>query len=184
MKQTFITLVALSILGVQQLQSQTSETETTTPPATQEESQDNVTEEVITKIIRIKGANGEEKVIKQQQVISTKSNIQFNPEDENKTNMDATYTAEKVTVKNYGKTSSEKLYTSIPDRDGFIFTFLDENGERMGKAKPLSSANGYYLIHTGANDHCVGHIDDQKNLILETFNTKKDSIVTLVYKLQ
>ncbi|SEK57394.1 hypothetical protein SAMN04487910_0855 [Aquimarina amphilecti] len=144
---------------------------------------ENSSEEVVTKIIRIKGANGEEKVIKQQQVITKKSEVKLNPnEEDNETNRTAVYAPQKVSVKNSGTTSNEKIYSSVPDGTGYILTLIDEKGEKISKAKLLS--NGYYLINSGLKDNCLGHFDESKNLILETYNSVTDSILTLTYKLK
>ncbi|WP_299311935.1 hypothetical protein [uncultured Aquimarina sp.] len=147
------------------------------------EAKENTSEEVVTKIIRIKGANGEEKVIKQQQVITKKSEVKLSPDEEDgETNRTAVYTPQKVSVKNSGTTSNENIYSSIPDGSGYILTLIDEKGEKTSKAKPVS--NGYYIINNGAKDNCLGRFDESKNLILETYDTVKDSIITLTYKLK
>ncbi|WP_298540573.1 hypothetical protein [uncultured Aquimarina sp.] len=144
---------------------------------------ENTSEEVVTKIIRIKGANGEEKVIKQQQVITKKSEVKLSPDEEDgETNRTAVYAPEKVSIKNSGTTSSEKIYSSIPDGSGYILTLIDEKGEKTSKAKPVS--NGYYLVNMGPKDNCLGHFDESKNLIMETYDTVKDSVITLSYKLK
>ncbi len=144
---------------------------------------ENSSEEIVTKTIRIKGANGEEKVIKQQQVITKKSEVKLSPDEEDdKTNRTAVYAPEKVSVKNSGATSSEKIYSSIPDGNGYILTLIDEKGEKTAKAKPLS--NDYYLINNGVNDNCLGHFDDAKNLIIETYDSETDAILTVTYKLK
>ncbi|WP_108804024.1 hypothetical protein [Aquimarina sp. Aq107] len=150
---------------------------------TETKPKENSSEEVVTKIIRIKGANGEEKVIKQQQVITKKSEVTLNPnEEDDETNRTAVYTPEKVSVKNAGTTSNEKIYSSVPDGTGYILTLIDEQGEKISKAKLLS--NGYYIINSGIKDNCLGHFDESKNLVLETYDTVKDSVITLTYKLK
>ncbi|MBW1297206.1 hypothetical protein [Aquimarina litoralis] len=144
---------------------------------------ENSSEETVTKTIRIKGANGEEKIITEQQIITKKSELQLNPDEEDEdTNRTAVYSPQEVSIKNAGKTSSEKLYSSIPNGSGFIFTIIDENGEKMLKARPLS--NGYYLVNFGGNNNSLGHFDESKNLILETYDATSDSIVSSSYKLK
>ncbi|WP_299216560.1 hypothetical protein [uncultured Aquimarina sp.] len=151
--------------------------------AEETKAKENTSEEVVTKIIRIKGANGEEKVIKQQQVITKKSEVKLSPDEEDgETNRTAVYTPQKVSVKNSGTTSNEKIYSSISDGSGYILTLIDEKGEKTSKAKPIS--NGYYLVNTGPKDNCLGHFDENKNLILETYDSSTDAIVTLTYKLK
>ncbi|WP_299437158.1 hypothetical protein [uncultured Aquimarina sp.] len=151
--------------------------------AEETKAKENTSEEVVTKIIRIKGANGEEKVIKQQQVITKKSEVKLSPDEKDgETNRTAVYTPQKVSVKNSGTTSNEKLYSSIPDGTGYMLTLIDEKGEKISKAKPLS--NGYYLVNMGSKDNCLGHFDEAKNLILETYDSATDAVVILTYKLK
>ncbi len=143
---------------------------------------ENTSEETVTKIIRIKGANGEEKVIKQQQVVSKKSNLKLKTESDDKTNVDAVYGPEKVSIKNFGATANEEMYESIPDGDGYIISLINKNGEITAKAKPLSQSKTYYLINMGEKDNCVGYFDEDKNLILETFDSKNNNIISVTYK--
>ncbi len=140
----------------------------------------NVSEEVVTKIIRIKGANGEEKVIKEQQVITKTSDLKADPKDTGKINQNTIYTSDEVVVKNISPTSNEKQYTMVPKGKVIIITFTDEKGTRISKAKKLN--NEYYLISNGPKDNCIGHIDENKNLIIETFDVKNDSIISTLYK--
>jgi len=141
---------------------------------------ENSSEETVTKIIRIKGANGEEKVITQQQVITKKSKIKLNPDEEDgDTNRTALYAPETVSIKNGGTTSNEKIYKKIADGKGYILTLIDETGEKTSKARPIS--NGYYLIHMGAKDNCLGRFDQNKNLILEMFDQATNAVVQKKY---
>ncbi len=151
--------------------------------STETKPKENSSEEVVTKIIRIKGANGEEKVIKQQQVITKKSEVTLNPDEEDdETNRTAVYKPQKVSIKNAGTTSNERIYSSVPDGTGYILTLIDKQGEKISKAKLLS--NGYYIINSGIKDNSLGHFDEAKNLVLETYDTVKDSVITLTYKLK
>ncbi|MFD2562581.1 hypothetical protein [Aquimarina rubra] len=168
-----------TILGYSQSEEKKDEKE----KVEETKAKENTSEEVVTKIIRIKGANGEEKVIKQQQVITKKSEVKLSPDEEDgETNRTAVYTPEKVSIKNSGTTSNEKIYSSIPDGNGYVLTLIDEKGEKTSKAKPLS--NGYYLINNGANDNCLGRFDESKNLIIETYDAATDAVITLTYKLK
>ncbi|KAA1243704.1 hypothetical protein [Aquimarina sp. RZ0] len=140
---------------------------------------ENSSQETVTKIIKIKGANGEEKVIKEEQIITKKSKLQLDPEDEDKTNQTAVYTTEEISIKNSDSSSDERKYTMIPDGTGYIMTFNDENGQKISKARLVS--NGYYLVNNGNKDNCLGHFDENKNFILEMFDSKTDSIIKITY---
>ncbi|WP_103068473.1 hypothetical protein [Aquimarina sediminis] len=141
---------------------------------------ENSSKETVTKIIRIKGANGEEKVIKKQEVITKKSEIKFNPDDENKTNQSATYTDEEVAVEKSHTSSDMESYTITSDDKGFIITLLNKSGNKVTKVRPLS--NGYYIVNSGDNNNCIGHFDKDKNLILETYDSETDEVISTVYK--
>ncbi|MHA7059093.1 hypothetical protein ACWGOQ_0017840 [Aquimarina sp. M1] len=151
--------------------------------STASKAKENSSEEIVTKIIRIKGANGEEKVIKQQQVITKKSEVKLSPNEEHdETNRTAVYTPQEVSIKNAGTTSTQKIYSSVADGTGYIVTLIDEKGEKIAKAKPLS--NGYYLINSGKNNNYLGHFDNAKNLVIETYDSATDAIVSVTYKLK
>lgn len=182
LKNTIITiLLCCSFTGFAQSDTKEKDKNTKdTDTIVKAGNKENTSEETITKIIRIKGANGEEKVIKEQQVITKKSNIKLNPEDESEVNQTATYTPEEVSIKNSGVTSSDKIYSSIPDGTGYILTIMDEKGQKTSKARPLS--NGYFIVHNGLRDNCIGHFDDNKNLILEMYDSEKDTVISLSYK--
>lgn len=178
-KATLLVFLFFVFIGYTQSEDKKDEKEKTEKTKNKE----NSSEEIVTKTIRIKGANGEEKVITEQQIITKKSELKLNPDEEDEdTNRTAVYSPQTVSVKNAGKTSSEKLYSSIPNGSGYIFTIIDENGEKMLKARPLS--NGYYLVNFGNDNNCLGHFDDAKNLILETYDSTSDSIVSTSYKLK
>ena len=104
------------------------------------------------------------------------------PEDESEINHTATYTPEEVSIQNSGVTSTEKIYSSIPDGTGYILTIIDEKGQKTSKARVLS--NGYYIVHMGLKDNCVGHFDENKNLVLETYDSEQDKVISLSYKLK
>ncbi|WP_378173371.1 hypothetical protein [Aquimarina sp. SS2-1] len=177
--RTVITVMLFFCTMVNYAQSEEKKEEKDKPT----EAKENSSEEVVTKIIRIKGANGEEKVIKQQQVITKKSEVKLNPdEDDDETNRTAVYTPEKVSIKNSGTTSSQKIYSRVADGTGYVLTLIDENGEKTSKAMPLS--NGYYLIHNGVKDNSLGHFDDAKNLVIETYDTSTDAVIKLTYRLK
>ncbi len=141
---------------------------------------ENSSKETVTKIIRIKGANGEEKVIKKQEVITKKSKIKLNPGDEDKTNQSATYTDEEVAVQKSHSSSNMETYTKIPDGKGYRMTFLNKSGNKVSKVRPLS--NGYYIVNMGAKDNCLGHFDKDKNFILEVYDSSTDQVTTIIYK--
>jgi len=140
----------------------------------------NISEEVVTKIIRIKEANGKEKVITQQQVITKRSDLKADPNDQGKINQNTIYSPDQVTVKNISPTSDKKEYTMVPKGKTLIITLTDEKGRKITKAKRLK--NGYYLINNGGNDNCIGHMDENNNLILEMFDVQNDSIISISYK--
>ena len=139
----------------------------------------NTSEEIVTKIIRIKGANGEEKIIEQQEVITKTSKIQLKPEDQDKTNQSANYLPPEVHVKKSGPTSTEKTYSKIANETGFVITLQDETGEKVSYAMLLS--NGYYLVHLEEKNNCLGHFDKNDQLILERFDPITKSLQNVTY---
>ncbi|GAA3511396.1 hypothetical protein GCM10022393_26470 [Aquimarina addita] len=140
----------------------------------------NISQEIVTKTIKVKGANGEEKIITQEQVITKESELKLNPDDQDKTNQTATYSPEEVSVKNSDSFSNEKLYSLTEDGKNYIIKFVDEKGERVSKAVLLS--NDYYLIHNGDKDNCLGHFGENKILIIEMFDSETNSVVNKEYK--
>ncbi len=140
----------------------------------------NSSEEIVTKIIRIKGPNGEEKIIKKQEVIKKKSKIKLNPGDKDKTNQSAEYTEDEIVVEKSHSSSDMLKYTKIADDKGFVITFFRKEGNQISKARPIGS--GYYLVNMGEKDNCVGHFDKDKNFILEAYDTKTDEIISTVYQ--
>ncbi|SHI36887.1 hypothetical protein [Aquimarina spongiae] len=149
---------------------------------TTEKPKENSSEETVTKIIRIKGANGEEKVITKQEVITKKSKIELNPGDEDKTNQSAIYSDQEVQVQKSESSSDMDAYTKVTDGKGFVITLLNKTGNQVCKARPLS--NGYYIINAGGKDNTVGHFDNDKNLILESYDSNTDEVITTIYKLK
>ncbi len=144
------------------------------------QSKGNSSKETVTKIIRIKGPNGEEKVIKKQEVITKKAKIQFNPEDQDKTNQTAIYGDDEVAVQKSHSSSDMGTYTKISDGKGFVMTFLNKSGNKVSKVRPVSS--GYYLVNLGNKDNGLGHFDKDKNFIVETYDATADKVITTVYK--
>ncbi|WP_108867357.1 hypothetical protein [Aquimarina aquimarini] len=142
----------------------------------------NSSTETVTKIIRIKGPNGEEKVIKKQEVITKKSKMQLNPDDEGKTNQSVTYINDEVAVKKSHSSSDIRSYTKVADQKGFIMTFLDKSGNKVVKARPLSGTSGYYIVNSGDTNNSVGYFDEDKNFIVEMYDSKTDGIITIVYR--
>ena len=164
-------LIAFTILTTTTALSQTE--------AEAEKKDQNKSEEIVTKIIRIKGPNGEEKIIKQEEVITKKSNIKLNEEDgENQT---AVYGDAKVSVQKSGSASSNiEGYTKVEDGKGYVITLMNQKGSKVSKARMLS--NGYYIINMGDQDNSIGHFDDKKNLIIEMYDKSTDSIISKTYK--
>ncbi len=140
----------------------------------------NSSKETVTKITRIKGPNGEEKVIKKQEVITKKSKIKLNPGDEEKTNQTAIYEDEEVKVQQSHTSSENGRYTLISDGKGYRITFLEKSGNTTSKVRPLGS--GYYNVHMGEKNNAFGHFDKDKNFVLETYDAKMDKIITTIYK--
>ncbi len=145
-----------------------------------EKSKENSSKETVTKIIRIKGANGEEKVIKKQEVITRKSKIELNPGDEDKTNQSASYSDAEVQVEKSESSSDMDSYTKITDGKGYVITFLTKTGNKVSKVRPLN--NGYYIVNMGAKDNCIGHFDKDQNFILEAYDSNSDQVITTIYK--
>ncbi|PKV51060.1 hypothetical protein ATE84_3129 [Aquimarina sp. MAR_2010_214] len=140
----------------------------------------NSSQETVTKIIRIKGPNGEEKVIKKQEVITKKGKIKFSPDGKDKINQSAIYEDDEVVVQKFQTTSDMAGYTKVTDEKGFIVTLLHKSGNKVAKIRPLS--NGYYIVNSGDNNNCLGHFDKDENLILEMYDSKIDEVTTTVYK--
>ncbi len=143
-------------------------------------SKENSSKETVTKIIRIKGGHGEEKVIKKEEVITKQSKIKLNPGDEDKTNQSATYTDAEVQVQRSHSSTDEDSYTLIPDGKGYRITLLSKSGNKTTKARPVSS--GYYIVNMGGKDNCLGHFDKDKNFIVERYDANNDEVITTVYK--
>ncbi|WP_146052882.1 hypothetical protein [Aquimarina sp. I32.4] len=142
----------------------------------------NSSTETVTKIIRIKGPNGEEKIIKKQEVITKKSKMQLNPNDEGKTNQSVIYVNDEVAVKKSHSSSDIRSYTKVPDQKGFIMTFLDKSGNKVVKVRPLSGTSGYYIVNSGDTNNSIGYFDEDKNFIVEMYDSKTDGIITIVYR--
>lgn len=145
----------------------------------QQKTDDNSSEEVVTKTIRIKGGNGEEKVIKKKEVITKKSNIEFNPLEEDATNRTAIYNDEKVSVKKSHSSTDMDSYAMVADAKGFTITFISKTGTKTAKLRAISK--DYYLINNGYKDNSVGHFDSDKNFIVESYNETTDQIMTTIY---
>jgi len=144
------------------------------------DAKDNLSTETVTKIIRIKGANGEEKVIKKEEVITKRSKIKFNPEDEDKVNQTATYSDAEVQVQKSNSSTEIASYTMITDGKGYRMTFLNKTGNQVSKVRPIS--NNYYIVNLGEKNNGVGHFDADKNFILEMYDAQSDEIMTTIYK--
>ncbi len=143
-------------------------------------SNENSSKETVTKIIRIKGPNGEEKVIKKQEVITKKGKIKLNPGDEDKTNQTAIYGDDEVQVQKSHSSSDMGGYSKISDGKGYVMTFFNKSGNKVSKVRPVSS--GYYIVNLGNKDNGLGHFDKDKNFILETYEPTTDKVITTIYK--
>lgn len=165
--KTLITLILMICVSVNYAQEEENNTK-------------NSSEEIVTKIIRVKGPNGEEKVIKKQEVIKKKSKIKLNPGDEEKTNQSAEYTDDEIVIEKSHSSSDMEKYTKVTDDKGFVITFLKKEGNQVSKVRAIGS--GYYLVNMGEKDNCVGHFDKDKNFILEAYDIITDEIITTVYQ--
>ncbi|TPN89062.1 hypothetical protein [Aquimarina algicola] len=140
----------------------------------------NSSTEVVTKIIRIKGPNGEEKVITKKEVITKKSKIELNPEDENKTNQSATYSDEEVQIEKSSDSSADQTYTKVADENGFTMTFSDKSKDNTFKVRPINKE--YYIVSLDNNNNFFGYFDTENNFIIETYDHKIDKVITTIYK--
>ncbi len=140
----------------------------------------NSSKETVTKIIRIKGPNGEEKVIKKQEVITKKAKIKLNPDDQDKTNQTAIYGDEEVAIQKSHSASDMAKYSKISDGKGYVMTFFNKSGNKVSKVRPVSS--GYYIVNLGNKDNGLGHFDKDKNFIVETYDSNVDKVITTIYK--
>ncbi len=175
--------IVLPIISYAQSDTDTStDTSDDTEKITSKENslKENSSTETVVKTIRIKGANGEEKIIKKQEVITKKSKIELNPDDENKTNQAAAYTDEEVIVEKSHSSSDMDSYTKIVDEKGFTITLSSKSGTTVSKARLIG--DGYYLVNFGEKDNCIGHFDKDQNFLLESYNSKTDQVITTIYK--
>ncbi len=169
--KTLQTLFIIILLGyTSSIFAQSEETKST----------ENFSKETVTKIIRIKGPNGEEKVIKKQEVITKKGKIKLNPGDEGKTNQSASYADEEVQVQKSQSSSDMDRYSKISDGKGYVMTFFKKSGNKTSKVRPLS--NGFYIVNFGGNDNGIGHFDADKNFIVESYDANMDQVITTIYK--
>ncbi|WP_109300698.1 hypothetical protein [Aquimarina sp. AU474] len=143
-------------------------------------SKENSSKETVTKIIRIKGPNGEEKVIKKQEVITKKSEIKLNPGDEDKTNQSASYTDQEVQVQKSQSSSDTDRYSKISDGKGYVMTFFKKSGNKTSKVRSLN--NGFYIVNFGGNNNSIGHFDTDKNFIVESYDSNSDQVITTIYR--
>ncbi|EZH75386.1 hypothetical protein ATO12_01005 [Aquimarina atlantica] len=167
--KTLITAVFMLCIAVNHAQSD------------EKKDQQNSSQETVTKTIRIKGPNGEEKVIKKQEVITKKGKIKLSSDGETE-NQSATYEDDEVVVQKFETTSDMVGYTKVADEKGFIVTFLNKSGDKVAKVRPLRK--GLYIVNSGGNDNCLGYFDENKNFILEMYDAKIDEVTTIVYKYQ
>ncbi|WP_025739821.1 hypothetical protein [Aquimarina pacifica] len=157
-----------------------AQSEETSPKTEEIVPKENSSKETVVKTIRIKGANGEEKIIKKEEVITKKSKIELNPDDLDKTNQSAAYKDEEVIIEKSHSSSDMDSYTKVADEKGFQITLISKSETTLSKARLIG--DGYYLVNFGAKDNCIGHFDKDQNFILETYNPKTDQIITTVYK--
>jgi len=141
---------------------------------------ENLSTETVTKTIRIKGANGEEKVITKQEVITKKSKIELNPDDLEKTNQSASYSNEEVVVAKSLSSSEADRYVKVADEKGFTITLLTKTDTIVTKARIVN--DNYYLVNFGQKNNCLGYFDKDQNFIVESYNSKTDQIITTIYQ--
>ncbi|RZS93666.1 hypothetical protein [Aquimarina brevivitae] len=142
---------------------------------TESDKTENISQETITKIIRIKGPNGEEKVIKQEQKITKKSSIQLNPDDSTQTNQDAMYTDAIVEVSS-GSLSNAQEFSMVPDGNGYLIVYIEDGIKKIGKARPLNEK--YYIVHFEEKDNKLGHFDTENHFVIQEYDAEKDEIAT------
>ena len=118
-------------------------------------------------------------MIKKQEVITKKSKIKLNPDDNGKTNQAAVYTDEEVAVQKSMATTNTGTYTITPDTKGHVMSFSDIADK---KAKVRALSNNYYIVHFGDKDNCIGHFDTDKNFVLEMYDETIDQVIAKMYK--
>ena len=144
-------------------------------------SKENLSQETVTKIIRIKGLNGEEKVIKQEQKITKKSALKLNPSDSNKTNQSVSYAPEVVEISNLNSNiENNKPFSLIPDGTGYIITIIENNIKKVGKVRPVK--DDMYIVHFDKQNNFLGYFTNENDFVILNYNPTKDNIETTQYK--
>lgn len=169
-----------TLLSLTLLISAATYSQTETKTINTESSTKNTSQETITKIIRIKGPNGEEKIIKQEEVITKAGKIKLNSADQKKEDINAVYEDEVSVQKSGSTTSNIEGYTKAADGKGYIITLTDQKGSQVAKVRPLS--DGYYNVHINANTNYLGKFDAQNNFIVKKYDPAADQMVTKTYK--
>ena len=144
-------------------------------------SKENLSQETVTKIIRIKGPNGEEKVIKQEQKITKKSALKLNPSDSNQTNQSVSYAPEVVEISNLNSNiENNKPFSLIPDGTGYIITIIENNIKKVGKVRPVK--DDMYIVHFDKQNNFLGYFTNENDFVILNYNPTKDNIETTQYK--
>ena len=142
----------------------------------------NTSEETVIKIIKIRTADGEEKIIKQEETITKSSAITLDSLNLDKLNVDATYGHAEVSIKKSNPATSANIngYIKVLDKQGFLITLMDESGSRIGTARPLK--HEYFLLHFRNNNYGIGYFDPEDNFILETYDRSIDQVIPIAYR--
>ena len=142
---------------------------------------ENLSQETVTKIIRIKGPNGEEKVIKQEQKITKKSALKLDPNDSTQTNQSVSYAPEVVEISNPNlNTENNKPFSLIPDGTGYIITIIENNIKKVGKVRPVK--DDMYIVYFDKQNNFLGYFKNKNDFIILSYNPTEDKIETAEYK--
>lgn len=151
----------------------------------------NVQSEVKTTVKTVKDSDGEKKIIKKEEIKEVQ-NIEFETTEKNTLNKDMKNTPVQVTstteVSVDGVTRSIDIdrsayynldgikYEVAVDKTGY--TLKNTAGENIGLLRKTSNNN---YIYASKNKISLGYFDNEGNLILETYDTKNDTMIVDKY---
>lgn len=144
----------------------------------------NISTETVTKTIRVKWPNGEEKIITKEEVIVKKSGISFDPNDENKTNQEAQYDSTKVEIKvsDFETKIPAKTYTSETIEDTVHITFWE--GDISEKAILSKINDKFYIVKYEKGSTSLGYFKEGNKFVLETKKENAEEMERTTYHLK
>ncbi|MBF6609455.1 MAG: hypothetical protein ITG00_12115 [Flavobacterium sp.] len=152
----------------------------------------NVTETSKTTVTTVKDSDGEKKVVRTQNT-EQQQNIEFQNAESNALNKDVKATPVQVTSTTQITTPDGTTRTVDVDRSAYYtlgdhkyqvrvdnkgYTMMNDN-RKAGVLRQLSP-NSY--IYQTKDRTSVGYFDEEGNLVLQTYDDKKDDIIVEIYK--